>query len=95
MTRSDIKDGGPAFPTMFEGGQNNGESPYFEKGMALRDWIAGQCVAAAFGDGGNESLRTEEGETVDEATARHWGGVAKAAYIAADAMLAARKGGDA
>lgn len=36
--------GGAAFPTMFEGGKNNAESPWFEKGMTLRDYYAGQAT---------------------------------------------------
>jgi hypothetical protein len=58
--------------------------------MTLRDWVMGQCIAAAFG-GDDEQISFEKGETIDDALKRYWTAVAKAAAIAADAMLEARK----
>ena len=40
-----INDGGPALPVTFEGGKNNGETPYFAEGMSLRAYFAGQAMA--------------------------------------------------
>lgn len=68
---SDIKDGGPAFPGV--GHANNVLLP----GMSLRDWFAGQALAAIFS--------FDQTETPGE--------VAKLAYQHADAMLAARQKG--
>ena len=39
-----IDDGGPAFPYAFE--HNDGERGGFAPGMSLRDWFAGQALAA-------------------------------------------------
>ena len=39
-----INDGGPAFPYAFE--HNDGERGGFAPGMSLRDWFAGQALAA-------------------------------------------------
>jgi hypothetical protein len=64
-------DGGPAFPMTGEGCHN---PLYSQPGMTLRDYFAGQTLAADYmGD-------YEYAER------------AKAAYKAADAMLAAREG---
>lgn len=81
----EINDGGPAFP-LKEPLTSDSE------GMSLRDWVAGQCIAAAFGDGQNEALHIQDGKSVADAVRRHWAGVAGAAFVAADAMIAAREG---
>ena len=60
-------DGGPAFPAMTPGG-------YCTPGMTLRDWFAGQALAALITSEVNES---QHGDSED-------------AYMYADAMLAAR-----
>ena len=60
-------------------------------GMTLRDWFAGQFLAGAAV--GNDPLDRKDGESLEAARARYWGGVAAVAYSAADAMIAARKGG--
>lgn len=59
-------DGGPAFPVPWETANN---------GMSLRDWFAGQAMAAFI----------RRAVSADD-----WGRLAPASYEAADAMLAAR-----
>ncbi len=74
-----IDDGGPAFPYAFE--HNDGERGGFAPGMSLRDWFAGQALAAM---------------TVapDYSTGPCNFAMAKRAYIIADRMLEVRsKGG--
>jgi hypothetical protein len=58
--------------------------------MTLRDWVMGQCIAAAFGNA-NGVLDVRFGESTEDAMKRTWRGVAEAAAAAADAMLEARK----
>ena len=84
MTR--IDDSGAAFPNSI--GPMSGRA-----GMTLRDWFAGQFLAGAAV--GNDPLDRKDGESLEAARARYWGGVAAVAYSAADAMIAAREGGDA
>lgn len=55
MTSDKIKDGGPAFPSTqptetWVTGQHGQAVPVVERhgGMTLRDWFAGQALAAAF-----------------------------------------------
>jgi hypothetical protein len=79
-----IKDGGPAFP--------QDSDQYGPQGMSLRDWIAGQCMAAAFGGDNSVRLDRRKDETIEDAMRRYWSGVAEAAVIAADAMIAALEG---
>ncbi|MFP5078265.1 Arc family DNA-binding protein [Rhizobium sp. YIM 134829] len=59
---------------------------------ALRDRFA---FEAFVGSWNREAapLRCNDGETVEDALKRYWAGVARTAYIAADAFLAARKAG--
>lgn len=85
---STINDGGPAFPSPACGDW----SP--EYGMMLRDWFAGKFLVGAAGDNTplDVSVAADQYD-VDAALMAHWGAVARAAYIAADAMLAARSGG--
>ncbi|MBS0251214.1 MAG: hypothetical protein JSR78_09130 [Proteobacteria bacterium] len=68
-----FNDGGPAFPA--EGGAESGLHAH--PGMALRDWFAGQSLAAFALD------MTDPGIT--------FGDVASNAYKLADAMLKARE----
>ena len=63
------------------------------QGITLRDWFAGQFLAGAAV--GNDPLDRKEGESLEDARARYWATVAAVAYIAAAAMITARKGGDA
>ncbi|ASW06265.1 hypothetical protein [Rhizobium sp. 11515TR] len=83
-----IDDGGPAFSVCFEGGQNNGDQPYFHEGMSLRDWYAGQALAGEFA-AQNEITGEITNNTPDEWMFER----AQTFYRMADAMIAARKGG--
>lgn len=82
-----INDGGPAFPrpstvwNLPDGRQTGTED---QTGMTLRDWFAGQALA------GMASISLDDGDMV-----MGWADMAKAAYTAADAMLAerAKRGG--
>lgn len=69
--------GGPAFPTE----PNTQKGVYAHHGMTLRDWFAGQIMAAQAG--GLVSAQVPS-------SAEDVSGMAHAAYRAADAMLAAR-----
>jgi hypothetical protein len=74
-----IDDGGPAFPFDLQGVQPC-------QGMSLRDWFAGQALNGFCSDG--SSLKAthdalESGKSLAQV-------LAKSAYDAADAMLAAR-----
>jgi len=61
-----------------------------QSGMTLRDYFASGVIAALV-SGPDEALDIAEGETVDQAIARHWLAEAKMAYLIADAMLKARE----
>lgn len=87
---SKIEDGGPAFPGgEFEpqhGGSNDREP--WNAGMTLRDYLAGQALVGIgtwMPNGTSLSLTT-----LDNLRAR-----AEWAYAQADAMIVARKGGEA
>jgi hypothetical protein len=84
---SEKDNGGPAFPRTVQAW--NGNLTAYD-GMTLRDWVMGQCIAAAFG-GCQDALTVNPGESEEDAMRRYWTDVAKAAAIAADAMLEARK----
>ena len=75
--------GGPAFPTVA------GPTVY-STGMSLRDWFAGQAIAQLSETNpnlpGDRATAWPEPEELAERRAR-W------AYLQADAMLSARKGG--
>lgn len=78
-------DGGPAFSY---GDHINGG----HTGMSLRDWFAGQFLAGAATTSGEPldiDIAADQFD-VDCAMRKYWGVTARAAYIAADAMLAAR-----
>ncbi len=80
-----INDGGRAFPVHPGSNPDGGNA-----GMSLRDWFAGLALAG-FACTADEELPMNDGESVDAALARYWAAQAKTAYIAADAMLAARE----
>lgn len=92
MADSKIDDGGPAFARY---AAEHGHGGHFEQdGMSLRDWFAGQFLAGAATS--NEPLAfrgNPSQEEVDAALRSHWDDVARAAFIAADAFIAARKAG--
>ena len=77
-------DGGRAFPR--EDYQN--ASPKGQVGMSLRDWFAGQALAAleAHWDGNFSRLEFDEGKPDEYARL-----IASSAYRIADFMLALRK----
>jgi len=84
-----IDDGGPAFPSEGEG---HGNPKYHSPGMSLRDYFAGQFLVGAATDNGALDVSIDADQyDIDEALREHWGNIARTAYIAADAMLAARK----
>lgn len=74
--RTDIDDGGPAFP-------DPAPAEDGKPGMSLRDYFAGQAMA--FWAGANI------GGWCGDFPPNAAGGVARHCYILADAMLAARK----
>ena len=79
MSDTKIDDGGPAFPVsghcVDASGAYCGEVVN-SKGLSLRDWFAGQALAGICSQSPLPDTETE---------------AAKIAYLAADAMLAARK----
>lgn len=81
-------DGGPAFPSVWMDRDSCGELVPREQyaGMTLRDWFAGQALAALFQTTptDNPYLGNPEGRSLEV-----W--VASAAYDYADAMLRARE----
>jgi hypothetical protein len=89
MTNNSLKDdGGPAFPRApFDVNDYAGDGA---EGMTLRDWVMGQCVAAAFGATTNGELPIGPNETVEQAMQRRWADIARGAAMAADAMIVER-----
>ena len=69
-------EGGPAFPVEGTFRDERGED-FYQPGMSLRDWFAGQALSRSLSDG---VYTDSEGMK----------GVAEAAYEMADAMLKAR-----
>lgn len=69
------KAGGPAFPSVSEGGPDSGLHPEFNPGMTLRDWFAGQMLPRIATGWPNDASRVE---------------LARRCYEIADAMIAER-----
>jgi hypothetical protein len=69
-------DGGPAFPQNDLSSYGMGPEGCNNGGMTLRDWFAGQALG----------VMLQAPETAGETTAD----IAQAAYVMADAMIAAR-----
>ncbi len=98
-----IKDGGPAFPGFQQtegcgairyvyGPEGQLHAEHYDPGMTLRDWFAGQALAGfSVGDNAIDCLPDEP---IEKAVKRHWSLLAKTAYLAADAMIAAREKGN-
>lgn len=83
---NEIDWGGSAFPAVI------GPPSEFSTGMSLRDWFAGKFLAGAATDNSPLDVRDAADQfDVDTILREHWDHVARAAYIAADAMIAARK----
>lgn len=80
-----IDDGGSAFPC--EGGVDSGL--YADPGMTLRDWFAGQADVPWNAVIETLALKGNKTPTVDDVLRYR----AEVKYIAADAMIAARKAG--
>jgi hypothetical protein len=77
---SDAKhNGGPAFPQNDLSSYGMGPAECNNGGMTLRDWFAGQAMAAELVAWGNSST---EGHEIN---------IARRAFAMADAMLEARK----
>lgn len=82
-----VESGGPAFPVLppiDETGRSAVGYPFPDAGMSLRDWFAGQALSCI-------PLRSWDhvGNT-DQERIEAW---VRCAYLAADAMIAARKEG--
>ncbi len=77
------KDGGPAFAAM---GVSPAGDVYHEHGMSMRDWFAGQALAAMIAK--HPLIVSDEGETAELSLIRL--GMARSAYAYADFMLEAR-----
>jgi len=73
-----IDDGGSAFPLCVP--DYHGDRPHLQNGMSLRDWFAGQALAAM------TAAPDYSKGPCDQS-------MAERAYVIADAMIAARKGG--
>lgn len=89
---SEIDDGGSAFPSTREEIEDGALYRVTATGMSLRDWFAGQALAAIFG----RALLTSEGAESIDAIAKQTkenGGntIAAACYNVADAMLKMRE----
>ncbi|WP_421439989.1 hypothetical protein [Agrobacterium tumefaciens] len=87
-----IDDGGPAFQVFRQHALGRVEND--NNGMSLRDWFAGQFLAGAATSKEPLAFRGNPSrDEVDAALRSHWDDVSRAAFIAADAMIAARKAG--
>lgn len=79
---SEIKDGGPAFPIVADGGPDSGLHPEIQYGMSLRDFFAGMAM---------QGILAANAQTHEEVTDQNVDYVvAREAYRSADAMLAER-----
>jgi hypothetical protein len=84
-----IEDGGPAFPSVLY--KHYPVENSASDGMSLRDWFAGQFLAGAAADNSalDVSVAADQFD-IDVALRDYWAKVGRAAYIAADALIAAR-----
>lgn len=79
-----INTDGAAFPVTYEGGNNNGDSPFFHQGVTLRDYFAAKALTYLV------ELHTITHDPKLESASKRV--IAQHAYEFADAMLAARGG---
>jgi len=79
-----VKDGGPAFP-----GVDPPEWQAISDGMSLRDWFAGQALAALISKAPFFECEGEYGKAIDIAQFKV--DIAESSYGYADAMIAARE----
>lgn len=79
----EAKDGGPAFPLSVPLAVEGGEAHAVSRGMSLRDWFAGQSVAAITESAQRHARSFDSGDEMASS-------IARTAYGVADAMLAAR-----
>ena len=86
-------DGGPAFPTAMPGGKPTEDVRLALRGMSLRDWLAGQAMAAMLMRDTTIAPARNGDEIVAAAQMRRKLR-AKVAYMEADAMLAEREKDD-
>ena len=78
---SEIETGGPAFPCEQHETLDGSWNQTFDPGMTLRDWFAGQALAACIQKCVPQECNT--GENMEQMFARK-------AFLVADAMLATR-----
>lgn len=78
-----INEGGPAFPFGIPEGAHKSHGAFTQRGMSLRDWLAGQAIMSA-NTLENSSPTGSRGEP-------SYKGIATRAYFIADAMLIARE----
>lgn len=65
------------------------ETSHAQNGMTLRDWFAGQALAALISKSPFFDSTGELGKSID--LVEFWADMANSAYVYADAMLEARK----
>ena len=80
-----MKDGGHAFPCIFQSFQNGQGETAHDYGMSLRDWFAGQALAGPVAS--RASLY--DGQEIARIGGSKW--MSGLAYNIADAMLKARE----
>jgi hypothetical protein len=79
----------PAFPFNFDAG--DGVRTFVCSGVTMRDYFAGQALAGMCVENVSLGLNAGASEAeVLEARRAYWDATARASYLAADAMLAAR-----
>ena len=90
---STIKDGGPAFPVPSVAWKEKGEDRVAigTRGMPLRDYFAGEALAALINQLANTSKADKEMKKLGMCEGQFDRLCAKCAYDYADAMLAARE----
>lgn len=80
------EDGGAAFPHPGSLNEYGSVAVFTERGMSLRDWFAGQAVAAILANGDISAIASR----LNVSRADFHASVTRTAYEIADAMLAER-----